>query len=384
MGNDYFIFYSEGNIVCIIILIIILVNDRINNSLQEKQVWFNRTIITHILYFISDIFWAALMGGQLPQVRVLVGISNFLNYILLGMIAYEWFMYMAVAEKMAFTKSGKKKLVCLLPMVISVLVIVIAYAAAPYFWISEKGKLNDLYYPLQVSAPAVYLIVALVLSMKNANKAETSEDKETYRLIGLYPIAVFLFGMIQIILVNAPTFCFGVTVMLLYFYIKNMQMRISVDALTRLNNRGQIIRYMEEIKYNDDVKNYVIMIDIDRFKEINDTYGHMEGDRALILVSEALKQVCEEIKTPVFLGRYGGDEFTIFLQEPKKNKSPDELAKEIRSALAEKKSDNKLPYDLEVSIGYDELRDKDNTMQDCMIRADEMLYADKRRRRNVR
>ena len=89
-------------------------------------------------------------------------------------------------------------------------------------------------------------------------------------------------------------------------------------------------------------------------------------------------------KTPVFLGRYGGDEFTIFLQEPKKNKSPDELAKEIRSALAEKKSDNKLPYDLEVSIGYDELRDKDNTMQDCMIRADEMLYADKRRRRNAR
>ena len=44
MGNDYFIGYAEGNIVSILILLIILGNDWLHNTKQEKQIWFNRTI----------------------------------------------------------------------------------------------------------------------------------------------------------------------------------------------------------------------------------------------------------------------------------------------------------------------------------------------------
>ena len=40
MGNEYFIFYAEGNVVCIVILLIMLINDWLNNNLQEKQIWF--------------------------------------------------------------------------------------------------------------------------------------------------------------------------------------------------------------------------------------------------------------------------------------------------------------------------------------------------------
>ena len=51
----------------------------------------------------------------------------------------------------------------------------------------------------------------------------------------------------------------------------------------------------------------------------------------------------------------------------------------IHELMEEKKRENQLPYDLKFSIGYDELRDINDSVQDCMKRADEKLYRDKRR-----
>lgn len=380
MGWDYFIFYAGASIFCIVILLIMLINDRIYNTQQEKQIWFNRAIVAFILYFVSDVCWDAVLNGILPRVRILVELFNLTNFILLSVMAYEWFMFMAASEKMPFRKSRKKRLLCFIPMIVSLAVMLIAYAMDPYYWITDGGELNPMYYPLMISAPAFYLLTAFVLSIINAGKTELREEKKRCWMTGIIPIGVMGFGLLQVVSLNIPTFCFGCTMMLLFFYIQNMQMLISVDALTRLNNRGQINRYMEQIHYRENNEVFIMMIDIDRFKEINDTYGHAEGDRALILVSEVLKRVCTRLRAPCFLGRYGGDEFTVILQNPEEGEFPDQVAAAIRETLSEKQRENHLLYDLQVSIGYEALRDRDDTMEACMIRADEKLYADKRKR----
>lgn len=381
MQLDYFFFYTEANIVCIVVLAILMINDRLHNTRQEKQIWFNRTVIAHILYFTSDIGWAAVLSGQLPRIRFLVAFFNLVNYILLSLLAFEWFLYMAASEKMEFRKNRRKRIAWHAPMVVSVLVIMIAYAAAPDFWINEKGELNQLYYPLFILAPLVYLTASFIFSMKNAKRSESREEKRLYRLIGIYPLTVLGFGLVQTFSLDAPLFCFGCTTMMLFFYIQNMQALVSVDSLTRLNNRGQINRYMDQTQYKENVRVYIMMMDVDRFKEINDTYGHAEGDRALVLVAESLKKVVERIKAPVFLGRYGGDEFTIFIQQQQEGEDlPEIIAAAVRNALAERQRENRLPYELEVSIGWAMLEGKDDTMDACLNRADKKLYEDKRRK----
>ena len=165
MGLDYFIFYTEANIVCILILAIMLINDRIHSTQQEKQIWFNRTIVAHILYFLSDMCWAAVLSGQLPRTRFTVALFNLSNYILLSLMAYEWFMYMTAAEKMSFRASRRKRALCLLPMIVSVLAMVVAYISAPTFWISESNELNAWYYPMMISVPTLYLLSAFVLKL---------------------------------------------------------------------------------------------------------------------------------------------------------------------------------------------------------------------------
>ena len=375
---DFFIFYAETNILCIIILLMLLFNDRIYHTQQEKQIWFDRVIIAFVLYFVSDIAWAAVLSGQLPKTRTLVGVFNLSNYILLSLCAYQWFIFMTVSEKMTFRDFRKARILMLLPIPLSVLAMVASYFASPMFWINENNELNALYYPLLIAFPVCYLLTGFVISFVNAEKVNTREERTLYRWIGIFPIGIIISGLVQVLRLNAPLFCSGCTIMMLFFYIRQMQTMISVDDLTRLNNRGQINRFLDQVQYRENTRVFAMMIDINRFKQINDTYVHAEGDRALVLVAEALKSICEHLKATVFLGRYGGDEFTVILQNPEEDEYPERTMEIIRSTLAGKKQEHQLPYDLEVSIGYDELRDRNDTMRACLVRADEMLYQEKR------
>ena len=380
MGFDYFVFYTEASLICVIILSTILVADRMYNTKQEKQVWFRRAIVSFMLYFISDAFWAAMLSGEFTVKRSYVVLVNLSNYILLGLMAYGLFMFIAASEKMPFRKDARIRRLIFLPVIISTLAISIAYVKTPLFWVNEQNELNNLYFPLMIAAPSLYLWAGFGLSVRYALKSVSKMDKRRFLAIGSIPVIVMAFGMIQVVALNAPTFCFGCTVMWLFYYLENMQTMISVDDLTHLNNRGQINRYLEQIHYNKDIRVIIMMIDINKFKTINDTYGHAEGDRALVIVSEALRQTCEQIKASVFLGRYGGDEFTIVIKNPEEDIMPEQLVSMIRSILTQKKTENQLPYDLNVSIGYDLIRGSDDDANECLKRADKNLYIDKQRK----
>lgn len=380
MGFDYFVFYTEASLICVIILATILITDRMYNTKQEKQVWFSRAIVAFMLYFISDAFWAAMLSGQFTVKRSYVVLVNLSNYILLSLMARGMFMFIAASEKMPFRKDARKRRLIYIPVIISTLVIVIAYIADPLFWINEQNELNILYYPLMFAVPSLYLWAGFILSIKYAIRSESKSQRRRFLVIGSIPVAVMAFGMIQVVALNAPTFCFGCTVMWLFFYLENMQTMISVDDLTHLNNRGQINRYLEQIHFNKDIRVIIMMVDINKFKDINDTYGHAEGDRALVIVSEALRQTCEQIKASVFLGRYGGDEFTIVIKNPEKDILPEHLVEAIHEILSQKRAENQLPYELNVSIGYDVIRDSNDDANECLKRADKNLYLDKQRK----
>ena len=379
MGFDYFVFYTEASLVCVIILTMILITDRMFHTKQEKQIWFSRAISAFILYFISDACWAAMLSGMFPKIRFFAVLFNYTNYILISLMGYGLFAFIAVSGKMSFFNSIRNRRLCFIPVVVSVLFISIAYVTNPLFWINENNELNALYFPLMFAVPSLYLIAGFIFSVAYAFRSELREEKRRYLVIGSVPFGVMAFGMIQVVALNAPTFCFGCTIMWLWFYIQNTKALISVDDLTHLNNRGQINRYLEQIRYSEDSRVIILMIDIDRFKGINDRYGHAEGDRALVIVSDALRQTCDQINASVFLGRYGGDEFTIIIQNPKDEDHTERVITLLRNNLAEKQQENSLPYELDVSIGYDEVTDGNDSVYACMSRADEKLYIDKQR-----
>ena len=137
-----------------------------------------------------------------------------------------------------------------------------------------------------------------------------------------------------------------------------------LDDLTRLENRTAYSRHIKKLQKNS--KFGIILFDIDNFKHINDTEGHLAGDRVLCIVSDILKNVYWENKYHVY--RIGGDEFAVIMEPD------DEL--EIISTLLRVRNREKKTNGLSIAKGYSIAKSTDS-FNDVFSRADEMLYADK-------
>ena len=140
-----------------------------------------------------------------------------------------------------------------------------------------------------------------------------------------------------------------------------------IDTLTKLNNR----RALKDIGgYN-----FVIMGDIDHFKEINDKYGHVFGDRILVEISEILKQY---IADSDLVCRYGGEEFIIFL---KNNNDYYAYCKALLLKQKIEELSKKYGFSITMSFGVSNLYGK--TMNKAIEEADFAMYESKKNGRNT-
>ena len=120
-------------------------------------------------------------------------------------------------------------------------------------------------------------------------------------------------GLLHAVFPEAKIVWQGLTLAFLLVYIEVQFDQVSRDSLTGLNNRhafdAKINQIAQSEEYDEEVHNHIFMLDINYFKEINDKYGHPEGDIALIRTANYLKKLLGN--TNSFLCRYGGDEFAI-------------------------------------------------------------------------
>lgn len=382
MKREFFLFYTEANIVCILLFGILLLNDRISMNKQEKQLIFDRALVAHILYFFSDIFWAGVISGFLARTRFAVAILNFSNFVLLSAIAYEWALFAAASERLSFLSAKRGKFWFRLPFVGMTVVMVAAYLIAPRFWISQTGELNVLYYPLMLLAPLSYVGYSCWQSLRTAKRAADPAERRSFRVIGLYPLSVVFFGVSQLAFINAPMFCFGCTTMMLFFYVRLMNDQISLDPLTKINNRGQMLRYaaQESAHRPEGLRTFVIMADANDFKTINDNYGHAEGDRALVLIADTFKRCSRAIGNSYCLSRFGGDEFALIVHAAH-YADVERMIEELHRMLADACVAAQIPYPVSVSVGYDEWSVGVESFHDSLERADAKLYEVKKRRK---
>lgn len=119
------------------------------------------------------------------------------------------------------------------------------------------------------------------------------------------------------------------------------------------------------------------MIDLNKFKQINDRYGHVEGDMALRRTADALKAACADNTLRTFIARYGGDEFIIITKTDNEDLIRD-LCSKIKATLVRLNDEAGVEYELTASIGYSRYNGDLEAFQSALIEADEALYKDKK------
>ena len=162
--------------------------------------------------------------------------------------------------------------------------------------------------------------------------------------------------------------------------VKTLEKTSNLDSLTKVFNRRALSSYLQEVCSNTELPYSfnMLILDIDDFKNINDKYGHVAGDKVLIFIANILKKTLRD-GDKVF--RYGGEEFIIIL-----NRIDDERCKKITIRLLELIRGNKLIYKGEtlrvtMSIGTTKFV-KGDTPDSIISRADKALYKAKNSGKN--
>lgn len=154
------------------------------------------------------------------------------------------------------------------------------------------------------------------------------------------------------------------------------------DSLTNLHNRRHILYLASlEIQRAQRYKHSfsMLMLDVDEFKQINDTFGHIVGDQVLVEVAECLKK---ELRSTDLIGRYGGDEFVILLVETELNEAIG-IAERTRQRIAERTvGTDRGPMNITVSIGIADVSEKNPDLAAIFKLADDALYLAKKKGKN--
>lgn len=161
---------------------------------------------------------------------------------------------------------------------------------------------------------------------------------------------------------------------------RKLALSVVTDGMTHLLNRTEISRIIVEAaehRNSCDEELCLVMMDIDNFKNVNDTYGHSEGDNVIIALSDILRDVSDKHKN-VYSGRWGGEEFMLVFKGYSLNEAAD-IAENIRKRFEETRF--ALAGSKTVSIGVISVKNGETPDAACM-RVDDALYEAKKNGKN--
>ncbi len=164
--------------------------------------------------------------------------------------------------------------------------------------------------------------------------------------------------------------------------IENYKLKIlsTIDKLTGIYTRkyfeNQFNRVFDEARLNSE--NFaILMLDIDRFKNINDTYGHRKGDEVLNRIGQCIK---DSVRKTDIVARYGGEEFIIILRNVDLKEAKD-IGEKIRINIQELRV-SPIEEPITISIGISQFPKHSQFKEELIEKADQALYNAKEKGRN--
>lgn len=373
------IYYTEINLICIIglLMLIVLLHQQHGQGSAEGYI-FRLMLVACIFLCLADMAAGILRGRTFKTVRTLLEISNIIYYVMITVIGYLWTLFVNARLN---NSSRLKTLLWAIPMVVVTAVAVSNYWTDLLFSLNEENmyvRESGIYLHWIVSW--LYLVIPTVKIGRHIMAEENRSRRHELHILLYFIIGPATAAIIQMIFYGVSCFQVGLLISLFIVFLADQNNQILTDTLTGLNNRRGLSRYIDEfVRHHEGKELFVMMIDLDNFKKINDRLSHFIGDQALKQTAALLKAVCGRHGSGLFLCRYGGDEFVIagsssdqhFL--PQLERSLDDEFK----AAAEKTTE---PYSLSVSIGTASgIVGRSEDAIALLKQADKQMYAEKKR-----
>lgn len=312
MGTKEFA-YIFGDVICLIMLLFISNASRRHTKILLAERYFLEMSLATAILLISDIIWPLVNGVKLPGFRLLNIIINLVYMVLTGFIGFLWIVYVDFKVRRRLDSSHYKRVTMFsIPMLVLLVLTLTSPKTHILFYIDEnncyrRGKFMG----IRLCVMILYVLWAAVLTLVGIKRQKTKQKKDEMRALLQFTFFPLIGIFMQLFYLNLPFTAVGISLSVLLVFINVQNKQISIDSLTGINNRRQLTLYVDSELSALSKKGelYYLIMDVDKFKSINDTYGHLEGDNALIKIASLLNSLCE--KQNDFVARYGGDEFVI-------------------------------------------------------------------------
>ena len=358
-----------ANIISILLIGTLYLANRQKAEYDRDMRLLQQMMVTIGIANISDCCVYYLAGSSNIVIKVLVFLSG--SGLFLGnvMIGYLWAKFIMVHMNIPF--SNIRRNIYRAIGLISIVLLVINIFYPLVFSVSDGRYQREFAYIIFLIFAAFYILDSLYLYVKRVKKNGS---------LKLFPVHIFLIpvilgGVIQAFFVEIAITWTSIAISVAGIMTALKNEIIFTDCLTGLYNRLYLEFLHKQARNKKDRCVSGIMIDLNGFKQINDNYGHAEGDLALCIVADLLRKSFSEYGV---VTRYAGDEFVIML-----NTTDDQLIQKIiKSAKKNFVTENEKidkPYQLSVSMGYAITNLSNETIDDFMNRIDEQMYQDKKK-----
>lgn len=371
--------YIEVTAASILIMAVLLFYTLRSVDTRDHRIAEAVALMTQMVYLLADIYWV--VNSHSKGLPILL--SNICLYSMLSVTGYFTALYCMKSQDAKFIRSIYGRFLMAIPAFINMLLVCTTNSTHLLFYLDEDDNLvqNGQFYNYMICVALIYLCSGSVLAVVNAFKKDNTADRALYLAKASYLIPLIAASVLQVIYQDMPFVCFGLILSMLIMHLASNESLVSLDTLTQINNRLQLRRHLQHRMLDDDTMSLVlVMLDVDGFKQINDTYGHIEGDEALKRVASALKTVCGAAKrNRFFVARYGGDEFTIVATNETTEVVKD-VCNNIQAAITKMNNEADAPYQLNISWGIAEMDSSMHTMPQFIQAADKKLYEEKNRK----
>ena len=356
-----------ANIISILLIGTLYLANRQKAEYDRDMRLLQQMMVTIGIANISDCCVYYLAGSSNIVIKVLVFLSG--SGLFLGnvMIGYLWAKFIMVHMNIPF--SDIRRNIYRTIGLISIVLLVINIFYPLVFSVSDGRYQRGFAYIIFLIFAAFYILDSLYLYVKRVKKNGS---------LKLFPVHIFLIPVILGVVIQAFFVEISITWTSIAISVAGIMTALKneiifTDCLTGLYNRVYLEFLHKRACNKKDHWVSGIMIDLNGFKQINDNYGHAEGDLALCIVADLLRKSFSEYGV---VTRYAGDEFVIML-----NTTDDQLIQKIiksakKNFVTENEKNDK-PYQLSASMGYAITNLSNETIDDFMNRIDEQMYQDK-------
>ncbi|MDR2552045.1 MAG: diguanylate cyclase [Treponema sp.] len=359
----------------VVILIFADYARKYNTESYQRSLFLRLLAFTFAAMVMDFIFYLFNGSGGKPA-AMLIHVNLAVYHVLLNLAFFHFFIFMDFA---VFKDKKRVRIIYLTAWSVCALILTLVFANAHngyYYYLDETNFLiRGKYHYVLIFAgflPLLFAVYTLVSARRFLRKQQFLVTVIFVFFAGIGSAAdrIFIFSSIIWPCLTAA---------LLYAYFFVIQNDSGIDVLTGLGNRQRFDEFITGLEHPKRRKDpcSVVMIDMDHFKNINDTLGHSEGDNALRDMAGAVKDC---IGRHDFAARYGGDEFILAVKEGEAGR----LMERIQAALDRINAAKQRSCRLEISYGYDVYRPGSGmAIQDFLGHIDALMYKHKNERRRA-